>query len=82
MVWRGRESDPRMDAAASAVLDAYEAAGDGRMATADCYRAGVEAWRRVHPEQSPAYASKQAVAIILAAKGSSLLRVQKKGKKR
>jgi len=75
-VWRSRGSDPTTDPAASAVLDAYEAAGDARMATADCYRAGVEAWRRVHPDQSPACASKQAVAVILAAKGSSLLRVQ------
>ena len=72
MVWHGRESD----AAASDVLAAYEAAGDERLATVDCYRAGVEAWRRVHPDQSAAYAAKQAVAVILAAKGSSLLRVQ------
>jgi hypothetical protein len=34
----------------------------------DCYRAGVDAWRRSHPNQTAAYAAKQAVAVILAAK--------------
>jgi hypothetical protein len=33
-----------------------------------CYRAGIEAWRRVHPDQRPKYASLQAVDVILAAK--------------
>jgi hypothetical protein len=75
MVSRWPESDPTMDAAASDVLAAYVAAGDGRLATVDAYRAGIEAWRRVHPDQSAAYAAKKAVAVILAAKGSSLLRV-------
>jgi hypothetical protein len=32
----------------------------------ECYRAGVEAWRREHPDQSAEYAAKQAVAVILA----------------
>jgi hypothetical protein len=32
----------------------------------DCYRAGVEAWRHQHPDQSAEYAAKQAVAVILA----------------
>ncbi|MBV9966084.1 MAG: hypothetical protein JO008_10350, partial [Alphaproteobacteria bacterium] len=40
----------------------------------DCYRAGVEAWRRTHPDQSAEYAAKQAVAVILSAKVS--LRVE------
>jgi hypothetical protein len=29
----------------------------------DCYRAGVEAWHRSHPNQTAAYAGSQAVAI-------------------
>jgi hypothetical protein len=45
------------------------------MATAACYRAGVEAWRRVHPDQKATYAAKQAVAVILASKARSLMRV-------
>ena len=40
----------------------------------DCYRAGVEAWKPRHPDQSAEYAAKQAVAVILAAKVS--LRVE------
>ena len=75
MVWRDRERDPTTDPTASNVLAAYRAARDAR-ATAECYRAVVEAWRRVHPDQKPAYAAKQAVAVILAAKASFLLRVQ------
>ena len=75
MVWRGREPDPTTDAAAPDVLAAYQAAGDTRLATAACYLAAVEAWRRVHPDQSDAYARKQAVAVILAAKAKFLLRV-------
>jgi hypothetical protein len=75
MVWRGRERDPTLDPAAPDVLAAYKAAGDARMATAACYRAGVEAWRRVHPDQKATYAAKQAVAVILASKARSLMRV-------
>jgi len=74
MVWGGRERDPTLDPAASDVLAAYNAAGDVRMATAACYRAGVEAWRRSHPDHA-AFAAKQAVAVILVAKQNSLLRV-------
>jgi len=36
--------------------------------TVRCYLAGVEAWRRVHPDQIPEYAARQAVAVIHAAK--------------
>jgi hypothetical protein len=34
---------------ASAVLEAFEAAQAARLPPVDCYRAGVEAWRRAHP---------------------------------
>lgn len=70
MVWRGSSIDPTEDVAAPAVLDAFEAARGEGLASVDCYRAGVDAWRRVHPDQSAEYAAKQAVAVILAAKVS------------
>ena len=76
MVWRGWERDPKADRASSEVLAAYQAAVRARLPSVDCYRAGVEAWRRVHPEQKPAYAAKQAVAVILGAREKSLLRVE------
>ena len=76
MVWRGREPDPTTDAAAPDVLAAYRAAGHVRIVPADCYLAAVKAWRRAHPDQSAAYAAKQAVAVILAAKAKFLMRVE------
>jgi ferric-dicitrate binding protein FerR (iron transport regulator) len=75
MVWRGRECDPTLDPAASDVLAAYKAATQAGSPTPECYRAGVEAWRRAHPDHAAAYAGKQAVAVILAAKQKSLMRV-------
>jgi hypothetical protein len=58
------------DPAASAVLEAFEAAQAARLPPVDCYRAGIEAWRRAHPDQRPEYAALQAVGVILAAKVS------------
>ena len=74
MVWRGSTIDPTADVAAEAVLNAFEAARDGGQPAVECYRAGVAAWRRTHPDQSAEYAARQAVAVILAAKVS--LRVE------
>ena len=74
MVWRGSTIDPTTDIAAEAVLDAFEEARSAGLASVECYRAGVEAWRRTHPDQSAEYTAKQAVAVILAAKVS--LRVE------
>lgn len=68
MTWRGSTIDPTTDIAAEAVLKAFETARAGGLPSVDCYRAGVEAWRRTHPDQSAEYAAKQAVAVILAAK--------------
>ena len=68
MVWHDREPDPTTDSAAGAVLAAFEAAQRDDLPPVDCYRAGVQAWRRAHPDQRPEYAAKQAVAVILAAK--------------
>jgi hypothetical protein len=70
MVWRGSTIDPTSDIAAEAVLDAFEAARAAGLAAVECYRAGVAAWRRAHPDQSLEYAARQAVAVILAAKVS------------
>ena len=74
MAWRGSTIDPTTDVAAEAVLEAFEEARGAGLPSVDCYRAGVEAWRRMHPDQSAEYAAKQAVAVILAAKVS--LRVE------
>ena len=75
MVWRAREADPRSDRAAADVMAAYQAATQAGLPTPRCYQAGVEAWRRAHPDHSAVYAAKQAVAVILAAKQKFLLRV-------
>lgn len=74
MVWRSSTIDPTTDIAADAVIEAFEAAQRDGAASVDCYRAGVDAWKRAHPDQSAEYAAKQAVAVILAAKVS--LRVE------
>lgn len=74
MTWRGSTIDPTTDVAAQAVLEAFDETRAAGLASVNCYRAGVEAWRRVHPDQSAEYAAKQAVAVILAAKVS--LRVE------
>ena len=67
---RGPDSDPATDPAAADVLAAYDAAQEACKSTAECYSAGVEAWRRVHPDQTLEYAARRAVAVILAVKVS------------
>jgi hypothetical protein len=74
MVWHGSTTDPASDAAADAVLDAFDGAREAGRSAVECYRAGVAAWRRTHPDHSAEYAARQAVAVILAAKVS--LRVE------
>jgi hypothetical protein len=66
MVWRVSKIDPATNVAAEAVLNAFESARRSGRPSVECYRAGVEAWRREHPDQSAEYAAKQAVAVILA----------------
>jgi hypothetical protein len=69
-MYRAGINDPMKDHAAANVLAAYEAAeGDG-LPTHDCYRAGVQAWHRAHPDQALTYAARQAVDVILDAKTS------------
>ena len=67
MVWRLSKIDPTRNVAADAVLRAFELARRSRRPSVECYRAGVEAWRRQHPDQTAEYTAKQAVAVILAA---------------
>lgn len=62
MIWNPNDN---LDVAAADVLAAFRAARDEGQAPVDCYRAGVEAWRRHHPDQAPEYAAKRAVALIL-----------------
>lgn len=54
------------DEAIPEVLAAFQAARAAGRPSVDCYRAGVAAWRRHHPDQAPEYAAKRAVAVILA----------------
>ena len=55
-----------LDEAAQDVLSAFRSARAAGRPSVDCYRAGVDAWRRRHPDQAPEYAAKRAVALILA----------------
>jgi hypothetical protein len=65
MVWRVERIDPKANLGAQAVLKAFESARRAGRPSVECYRAGVEAWRREHPDQSPEYSAKRAVAVIL-----------------
>ena len=65
--WRGSVIDPRSDIAADSVLKAFETARNSGWSSVECYRAGVDAWRQAHPDQSAEYAAKQAVAVIISA---------------
>jgi sugar/nucleoside kinase (ribokinase family) len=47
--------------AGDAALKAFATARAQGRSSVECYRAGVAAWRHVHPE----YAAKRAVAVIL-----------------
>jgi hypothetical protein len=64
------------DDTAHAVLTAFRNARESGVNSAECYRAGVQAWRRLHPDHTPGYAAKQAVAVILATLGPELLRIE------
>jgi hypothetical protein len=70
MAWRGSTIDPTNDTAAPAVLEAFEAVRRAGRPLVECYRAGIDAWRRIHPDQTAEYAARQAVAVILAVKVS------------
>lgn len=63
MGWTTPDDD--LDIAAADVLAAFRTAREIGQPAVDCYRAGVTAWRRHHPDQAPEYAAKRAVALIL-----------------
>jgi hypothetical protein len=75
MISHGWETDATKDPAAAEVLAAYAVAREARRSTADCYRAGVAAWHRVHPEQTRVYAAHRAVSVILAVSVNASLRI-------
>ena len=60
--------DPRADKAAPAVLAAYDAAVSKGQPPVECYRAGVNAWVRAHPDQVRSYAARRALDVILTAR--------------
>lgn len=47
-----------------AVLDAYRQARSANEEASVCYRAAVDAWCELHPEDSRTEAAKQAVRIV------------------
>jgi hypothetical protein len=65
MAWRVQRIDSATNVTAEAVLKAFESARRAGRPSVECYRAGVAAWRNAHPDQSPEYAAKRAVAVIL-----------------
>ena len=60
--------DPKADNAAPAVLAAYDAAVRKGRPPVECYRTGVDAWVRAHPDQVRTYAVRQALDVILTAR--------------
>ena len=70
MVFRAPTTDPKTDIAADAVLDAFDSAFRSGLSVVECYRAGIDAWKDLHPDHAGEYASKQAVEVILDAKVS------------
>jgi hypothetical protein len=69
--WLDREDEDQItDRAVADALVAYEAAKQARLPLSVCFRMGVAAWCRVHPDQSLDYAAQQAVTVILDAKAS------------
>jgi hypothetical protein len=68
MPGRAWRADPTADSAAPDVLAAYDAAERRGNLPVECYCAGVDAWVRAHPDQTRAYAARQALEVILGAR--------------
>jgi len=68
MSWTAWKSAPTADSAARHVLAAYDAAVRKRKPPVECYGAAVDAWVRDHPDQTRAYAARQALEVILGAR--------------
>ena len=62
--------DPTRDPAAAGALAAFDDAERAGLPSVNCYRAGVDAWRRIHPDQSAEFSANKAVAVILKARVS------------
>jgi hypothetical protein len=62
--------------AEAAVLTAFFMARQAGRPTAECYKAGVDVWKCLHPEQTPEYAARKAVAVMLRAIQDDLLDVE------
>jgi hypothetical protein len=61
--------------AEAAVLTAFFMAREAGRPSAECYRAGVDVWKCLHPDQTPEYAARKAVGIMLRAVQDDLLTV-------
>ena len=67
MSWDSATIDADASEAGAAALAAFEAARRAGRPSVECYRAAVNAWRRLHPDQAPEYAAKRAVSVVLGA---------------
>jgi hypothetical protein len=68
---KGRRSAvPERDPAAAEALAAFDKADRAGLPPVNCYRAAVDAWRRMHPDQPAEDTAKQAVAVVLKARVS------------
>jgi hypothetical protein len=65
MSWNTATIEAGASDATEMALKAFEAARRAGASPVECYRAAVAAWRRVHPDQSPEYAAKRAVSVVL-----------------
>lgn len=59
----------------TAVLVAFRSAECRNLEPAACYRAGVDAWRRLHPHHTATYAARHAVRLILETRGPQLMAI-------
>ena len=78
---KGRKG-ANFEEARAAVLTAFFAARAANRPAFDCYKAGVEVWKCLNPEQVPEYAARAAVRIMLDAVAEDMLKVEHNGVRR
>jgi hypothetical protein len=61
--------------AKATVLNTFFAARAAGRSACEAYKAGVDAWRRIYPDQGPEYSALTAVTIMLEAVKGDLLTV-------
>ena len=61
------------DSTEAEVISAFLAARRAGRPAFECYKAGVDAWKRLHPEHASEYAGRQAVKVMLATVEDELL---------